>query len=476
MKQVLLTNMYFAQFSGSELYTYELAKLFESKGYDVTIAVALKANPMVSFLDKHENIKVIEVTKEYLDNKRFDIVFVQHFSVFDYLITKYEIEYKKMIVSILSILSNFELLPSYINHADVISCVSQECRDVILKKEDIKNKIFVFENSVFESDFSLNGKNKLNKIAVISNHVPEEVKELKIYFNNIVSIDYIGISENPELVTSSFLKKYDLIITIGRTVQMCFANQIPVYVYDHMGGPGYINMENYELARYHNFSGRGFSKKNGFDLSRDILTGYEKNLKNTDFLYDKANKQFNYINNFNCLMLNLNNIENSEYKSANFFEGEERNRINFYSETVLNTLSIKTFETKLFVDYGNGFSEQTAIKAVGTQKYEISFSYVFDQQVKALRFDPAESPCKYDILSVEIHGNEKVLNQSFVDYTLDPQFNINLEGFEKIESIVIKYRVDLIDELYAINELNKQLWDARRHAIEKTIKSEATNN
>ena len=137
---------------------------------------------------------------------------------------------------------------------------------------------------------------------------------------------------------------------------------------------------------------------------------------------------------------------------------------------------IKTFETKLFVDYGNGFSEQTAIKAVGTQKYEISFSYVFDQQVKALRFDPAESPCKYDILSVEINGNEKVLNQSFVDYTLDPQFNINLEGFEKIESIVIKYRVDLIDELYAINELNKQLWDARRHAIEKTIKSEATNN
>ena len=101
---------------------------------------------------------------------------------------------------------------------------------------------------------------------------------------------------------------------------------------------------------------------------------------------------------------------------------------------------------------------------------------IFDQQVKALRFDPAESPCKYDILSVEINGNEKVLNQSFVDYTLDPQFNINLEGFEKIESIVIKYRVDLIDELYAINELNKQLWDARRHAIEKTIKSEATNN
>ncbi|MDO4504535.1 MAG: hypothetical protein Q4B84_05315, partial [Clostridia bacterium] len=102
---------------------------------------------------------------------------------------------------------NFELLPSYINHADVISCVSQECRDAILKKEDIKNKIFVFENSVFESDFSLNNKNKLNKIAVISNHVPEEVKELKIYFNNIVSIDYIGMKEKPELVTSSFFKK-----------------------------------------------------------------------------------------------------------------------------------------------------------------------------------------------------------------------------------------------------------------------------
>ena len=166
-------------------------------------------------------------------------------------------------------------------------------------------------------------------------------------------------------------------------------------------------------------------------------------------------------------MLNLNNIENSEYKSANFFEGEEKKRIHFYSETVLNTLSIKTFESKLFVDYGNGLSEQTAIKTIGTQKYEIIFSHIFDQPVKALRFDPAEYPCEYDILSVEINGTEKVLNQSFVDYTLDPKFYINLEGFENVKSIVIKYRVNLIDELYAINELNKQLWDARRHAIEK---------
>ena len=36
---------------------------------------------------------------------------------------------------------------------------------------------------------------------------------------------------------------------------------VPVYVYDYLGGPGYLTEANFSLAERNNFSGRGFEKK-----------------------------------------------------------------------------------------------------------------------------------------------------------------------------------------------------------------------
>ena len=38
-KKVLITNLYFQKFTGSELHVLEFAHLFKEKGYDVVIAV-----------------------------------------------------------------------------------------------------------------------------------------------------------------------------------------------------------------------------------------------------------------------------------------------------------------------------------------------------------------------------------------------------------------------------------------------------
>ena len=41
-KKVLITNLYFQKFTGSELHVLEFAHLFKEKGYDVVIAVYKK--------------------------------------------------------------------------------------------------------------------------------------------------------------------------------------------------------------------------------------------------------------------------------------------------------------------------------------------------------------------------------------------------------------------------------------------------
>ena len=113
--------------------------------------------------------------------------------------------------------------------------VSQECKESI---SNLTDNIYVFKNSVSDAFFSLTKKEtySLKNIAIISNHVPEELYALKEQLNEY-NVQIIGAGNTPTLITPTILSNYDLIITIGRTVQQCFAAKVPVYVYDHFGGP-----------------------------------------------------------------------------------------------------------------------------------------------------------------------------------------------------------------------------------------------
>lgn len=64
---------------------------------------------------------------------------------------------------------------------------------------------------------------------------------------------------------------YDSVISIGKTVQYCLASHISVFCYDHFGEPGYISRNNYDKARHHNFSGRGFSRHTKARLYKMII-------------------------------------------------------------------------------------------------------------------------------------------------------------------------------------------------------------
>ena len=102
-----MTNLYFEQYTGSELHILEMARLFENKEYEVTIVVYKKAYPL---LNEIGNIKVIECRTEELDELYYDVIFVQHFPVFDFLCCKYKLQFRKLIVSKLSVISELEEL------------------------------------------------------------------------------------------------------------------------------------------------------------------------------------------------------------------------------------------------------------------------------------------------------------------------------------------------------------------------------
>lgn len=457
-----MTNLYFEQYTGSELHILEMARLFENKGYEVTIVVYKKAYPL---LNEIRNIKVIECRTEELDELYYDVIFVQHFPVFDFLCCKYKLQFRKLIVSKLSVISELEELPVCMPDADLILCVSEECANIVKKKIGNDNRIRIFKNCVSQEFFeNYKGKNYLGhnypkKACVISNHIPEELKQLKeILSKRDCQLEYIGMGNQPRLVNASVLLEYDLIITIGRTVQQCFAIGIPVYVYDYFGGPGYITQDNFEIAERNNYSGRGFSKISAKELADDIMSQYSMALTNLRKYYDIALEKYNYIKEFEIIYNELYS-KKSEMRELNYYNSLEKARISLYSY-VLPLMFKENQIAQIYFDIGDGFCEENSICWNVVENCKIHKSISVKGEIKRLRFDPCNKPCTYHIYELVVNGEVQVLEKENICFTNDPQVEIILselyaENVLRID-IIFSYTLLQLEEISSriINNTN----------------------
>lgn len=479
-KRALLTNFFFAKYTGSELHVLEIARLFEKRGYEVTIAVFDKSYPL---LEKAGTINIVDVLNEELECFDYDIVFVQHYPVLDYLCCRYNLSYKKLIISKLSVIHALEHLPVCTKEADLILCVSDECADEVYHTIGENEKIRVFKNSVSEEFFLAYHEQKtvqtLTKIAIISNHVPEELQQFSEIVEEKYQVDYIGMQYSPRLVDAELLKEYDLIITIGRTVQQCFAAGIPVYVYDYFGGPGYIDDDNFVIAEKNNFSGRGgFGKKTALELKADIESNYQKNLLNLEKLHFIAKNDYSYELNFERIYQELLPEEEWFSKRMDYYVGTEKQRVSLYSKSAPAYELGKKYFSKLYIDYGTGFNESDSVWWSACENYQITKKIKLDKKVKQLRFDPCDEPTMAFVFGIYINGKAKegFFNKQKEFFDFDPQFIIELSEEEQnaenltIE-IVYKFKTfDWEDTLKAHNRENGEL-KYQLHVSEERIKA-----
>ena len=162
-----------------------------------------------------------------------------------------------------------------------------------LEKEGARD-VELFENYSFDSYFKRELQvEKLENIAVISNHIPDEEKQaIELLKNKGYNVDIYGLEGTKVYITDEILSKYDAVITIGKTVQYAMSLKIPVYVYDIHGGPGYLNMENVEQCREKNFSGRGFTKKTANQIFEEIEKNFESTLNDLEKIKQYAYENF----------------------------------------------------------------------------------------------------------------------------------------------------------------------------------------
>lgn len=301
-KSILITNYELINYTGSELNAMSIAKRFKDLGYKVYVLAMFIGEPLYSKTKEcyDEMINIVDDEFDF-SNIEFDMVWAHHSFLLSWLIFEKQLKAKKIILSSLSARENFEVIPKYANDLSLVLANSQETKQQ-LEQEGIK-EVYVLENYSFKSYFERNIEIKeLKNIAIISNHVPEELMKTKeMLESNGYGVQIYGFTGKRELITDAVLEQYDAIITIGKTVQYAMSLKIPAYVYDIFGGEGYLTLENLEKNRSRNFSGRGFDKKTPETIYKEIT----QNFKNTLDILEKL-KQY-ALDNF-CFEDNIDKI------------------------------------------------------------------------------------------------------------------------------------------------------------------------
>ena len=296
MRFLVLTHL-FGEFTGSEINALQLCMGLKEAGHQADIGSFQLRGPLIG-MAQQSGIEVHDLLQDHGPSLDYDVIWAHHAPVLTHLLFRRTLSPCRIVFSSLSPITPLESPPTYHGELPWIlahsPCNIKHLKEMLIPEE----RIHYFPNFA-PKDFFDNPRppssNGLLRIAIVSNHQPEEVLQMVALARaDGLHVDIIG-KDNPVFVDSTVLPLYDSVLTIGKTVQYGFAQRVPVYCYDHFGGPGYIDEDNFELVQHGNFCGRThWSKLTGEELYADVRARYDTASGNErlEFLYQKAVNSF----------------------------------------------------------------------------------------------------------------------------------------------------------------------------------------
>lgn len=259
MKKILLSNIHLKDFGGSELVTLELAEYLSSKGHSVCvyspqIGLPLMATTMGGFYTTNTIPKNLH---------EFDIIWSHHNLLLDKINTKNKLDHQLIIANHMSSYVREEYPDYQADMVDVILANSQETKEKLPRRHQEKTMLFPNPSPMLNVTAPI-VENKQPMALCVSNHMPSALKAF--LYNNQDKIRHMHIGRGGQFqrrLSPTDLKSIgcDFVICNGKTVQYALAANLPVFLYDHFGGCGWLNEANFDLASWYNFSGRGFEKQ-----------------------------------------------------------------------------------------------------------------------------------------------------------------------------------------------------------------------
>lgn len=299
MKRVLLTNFSVKNFTGSEIDIVTIANYFVKEKYEVDIFTLDQGLPLTNLLSN--KVRIISMGDENKLRRKYDLIWSHHHPLLDYILFNQKIKSDYIFYISLSAFEPYESLPIYCNELSLVGSITNEIKNQLVKEGCIKDNIVVFpnyaSNDFFENE--IRKVNKIKKICIVSNHVPDELLKLKeIAEKKNIDVDIYGKNYIQKFVDKELLDSYDVIISIGKTIYYAISMGKLAYCYDYFGGYGFINRENIKNSFKYNFSGRKYGKKmTEKEILEDIINHFDSTQNDLEYLKKFAYDNFHFENN-----------------------------------------------------------------------------------------------------------------------------------------------------------------------------------
>lgn len=281
-RRLLIATHQLAAIQGSEVIALETARHFAATGCEITVFTNLAGRPM------KEAIEAVTGTPILTDPAQirpfsFDMAYVQHqpLGLFDYRASADDRTTTRIVTGRLSrraylesggwlhdrilvdhVLANSELT------AEHLASVGHDCPTTVFHNAAPAEYIAPFRARSATP----------RRILVVTNHRDPALIEAIEILRQRATVDHVGFrGDRIALVTPETIAGADLVVSIGKTIPYALAGRVPVYVYDHFGGPGYLDAGNIETAARFSFSGRCCERRlSGAEIAAEIIDGYAK--------------------------------------------------------------------------------------------------------------------------------------------------------------------------------------------------------
>jgi len=273
-RNVLLATNHLVSYAGSELVIIELAEEFRRLGSQVSVF----ANQVGDLL-RSEPVLQGSLLTDRPDLASFDFVWSQHLTLGQLLPSKPDLLPNVVTVH----LSPFELfempLPRVENAvASLVVANSAETSAELVRLGIDPNLVHVFPNPApfTFAEIRRRSISPLKNVLLVSHHPPAEVVALadRLRIQGL-QVEQLGTGYEHRRLRPQDLQNASAVISIGKTVQYCIQAGVPVFCYDHFGGPGWLTAENFETAGSFNFSGRGLqTRREAPELLSEFVNGY----------------------------------------------------------------------------------------------------------------------------------------------------------------------------------------------------------
>lgn len=280
--RILIAANHLKEIAGSEVVVLEWASHFHGLGHEVVLYANWSGDPIARMISDRLGLGISSDAAD-IRPFAFDLVYAQHhvLPLFRYDPAPGDREITRIITGRLSRRSFMESGGWAYERvlADAVFANSALTAEH-LASLGVTTPITVFHNAApaaFFGEFR-DRPARPRHITVVSNHSDPGLLGALDILRRDTEVDHFGKKATRKvLVTPEILQETDLVISIGKTVQYALAARIPVFVYDHFGGPGYLDAGNVGPAHRFSFTGRCCGRRlPAEDLAREILEGYGK--------------------------------------------------------------------------------------------------------------------------------------------------------------------------------------------------------